>query len=224
MTPETFVQHLPESFLWLEVRTSEGNSKLVLSGEKTRVTNRIRDYIKNNRDALINYLIAHPMFKSVISDDQPLGIQSGEVHETPTHPLVDKAHCFACQRELDEQVSYRHTNDGTFFCQVCWDERHVTPDTLDLPRRVAARQARPCSDCGGYDWTLDDVEPPEGLPKIAPNLECPCRLKRLQANRRAAALHQQEYAREAKRKQQEQEEAERKRNRFKVISGKRQIA
>ncbi|HEY1348482.1 MAG TPA: hypothetical protein VGF67_02510 [Ktedonobacteraceae bacterium] len=199
MTPETFVQHLPEIPLWLEVRASEGTSKLVLSGEETQVTQKIRQYIKDNREALIDYLAAHPMLKSATSM------------------------CFARQSPI-EQASSRRTDDGISFCQACWDSRNVTPNTLDLPARVAAWQAQSCPDCGGYDWVVDDVAPPEGFPKIPFHLVCPCRLERTQATRRAAAIHHREQAREARRKQQEQEEAERKRNQFTVIPGKRQIA
>lgn len=153
MQPSDFLQQLARRGLSLQISDVEGQTKLRLLGDMTRVTDRIRLYISNNRQGLIDHLLR-------------ANRDTSEQRYVPCY-LSEYGLCSNLVIEQDDST-WRMSPDGLVFCLECWQSRNIAQakrahpyladhdQPTDLGTRIERIMSGPgYSCCGGHDWRID---------------------------------------------------------------------
>lgn len=174
---ETFIQRLPELDLRLEVRVSDGQKRLVLSGDQTKVSNNIRKYIREHREVLIEVLQSKntdDQAEETALDASPIANEATNL-ETVAIGDIRLLPCYLstyglCENRVVEQdeTTWRMSPDGLLFCVSCWQARNIEQADLAIPyladhgqptdletriERIMSGPGYGC--CGGHDWVVD---------------------------------------------------------------------
>jgi len=169
MTPETFLHRLQDRGLWLEVSTETG--KLAIYGDADQLTERLCEYIRSNREELIDVLaLTHDQAEETALDESSIAnedIPTSRLRYLPCH----LAHYGLCSNQVIEQdeSTWCMSPDGLVFCLDCWHARNIVRADLattyladhDQPTDLETRIERIMSGpgyacCGGHDWFVDD--------------------------------------------------------------------